>query len=81
MIIESHACFFFVKKKSDEESPSEASVDPISSVETSKDEPTEPKPKTTVFVANLPLNLKVDGLTELFAAYQVESTLVAIKRK
>jgi len=71
----------FIKWKADEGAPSEGSVDPISSVETSKEVPAEPKPKTTVFVANLPLDLKVDGLSELFKAYQVESTLVAIKRK
>ncbi|KAG1102905.1 hypothetical protein G6F42_017296 [Rhizopus arrhizus] len=69
------------RKTADEGAPSEGSVDPISSVETSKEVPAEPKPKTTVFVANLPLDLKVDGLSELFKAYQVESTLVAIKRK
>ncbi|KAL0137297.1 hypothetical protein V8B55DRAFT_1527123 [Mucor lusitanicus] len=57
------------RKAADEGTPSEGSVDPISSVETSKEVPTEPKPKTTV-----------DGLSELFKAYQVESTLVAIKR-
>ncbi|KAI8641148.1 hypothetical protein BD408DRAFT_418709, partial [Parasitella parasitica] len=69
------------RKIAGEDTPSEESVDPISSVETSQSEPTESKPKTTIFVANLPLELKVDGLAELFSAYQVESTLVAIKRR
>jgi RNA recognition motif-containing protein len=39
------------------------------------------KPKTSVFVANLPLSVRMDDLAELFKDYQVESALVAIKRK
>lgn len=55
--------------------------DPISSVETSKEVPEESKPKTSVFVANLPRSVKIDGLMELFKDFEVESALVAIKRK
>ncbi|GAA5797501.1 hypothetical protein HPULCUR_002889 [Helicostylum pulchrum] len=40
----------------------------------------EGKPKTSVFVANLPLDITMMDLTELFKDYQVESALVAIQR-
>lgn len=54
------------------------------STPTSKPENTteekEIKPKTSIFVANLPLTIDKDQLAALFKDYQVESALVAIKR-
>ncbi|RCI02324.1 hypothetical protein CU098_009722 [Rhizopus stolonifer] len=72
-----------VKKadKREDKKTQEPAIDPVSSVDAVKeDESKEPKPKTTVFVANLPRNFKVKQLTELFKDYEVESALVAIKR-
>jgi RNA recognition motif-containing protein len=50
-------------------------------VETPKQVIEEPKPKTSVFVANLPRSVKVNGLIELFKDFEVESALVAIQHK
>ncbi|KAI7905194.1 uncharacterized protein BX663DRAFT_559395 [Cokeromyces recurvatus] len=66
------------KKKGDQEST--PTIDPVSSIETSEQVPPEPKPKSTVFVANLPRKLKVDGLKDVFKEYQVESAIIAIQK-
>ncbi|KAI9468274.1 MAG: hypothetical protein EXX96DRAFT_591549 [Benjaminiella poitrasii] len=65
------------KEDKDESTPA---IDPVSSVETSEEVPAEPKPKTTVFVANLPRKLKVDDLKEVFKEYEVESAIIAIQK-
>ncbi|KAI8080477.1 hypothetical protein BDF21DRAFT_419098, partial [Thamnidium elegans] len=56
-------------ESSNEESAKESQVEEV-----------KPKPKTSVFVANLPLDITMMDLTELFKDYQVESALVAIQR-
>lgn len=55
-------------------------MEPVASVSTTASADHSSKPKTSVFVANLPLSVKKDDLADLFKDYQVESVLVAIQR-